>query len=126
MVSAASKLRVDSVLPLPSPSSSTLAADDHSWLVDELRVSSSDELSSSDANVSFFIAGYIGRSISKQNHCSDCKYLLISGVFVDDDRASSLDIHEDVRHIYEMANQGGLSVPSEFCFAATAFSVHNF
>ena len=61
MVSAASSLRPDSVL-LPISSSSN---ENHTWLVEELQGTTSDELSASDTNVSFFIAGYIGRSVSK-------------------------------------------------------------
>ena len=76
-----------------------------------------DELSLPDA---YFIAGYIGRSIAKANRCPSCKSLLIS----DADRETEMDF--DVKHVFEMANRGGLSSPSEFCYAATAFPVHHY
>ena len=85
-----------------------------------MNIVSLDELSQPDANVTYFIAGYIGRSIAKANRCPSCKSLLIS----DADREMEMDF--DIKHVFEMANRGGLSSPSEFCYAATAFAVHHY
>lgn len=124
LLSSASKLPSNSVLPLPS---SSFRSEDPSWLIEEMSKVSLDEVSSSDANISFFIAGYIGRSIYKSNSCLSCKDFLIAADFthvrVADSEITAITLSDDFRQIFEMANRGGLSSPSEFCFVVTAFAV---
>ena len=37
-----------------------------------------------------------------------------------------MEIDDDIKQVFEMANRGGLSSPSQFCYAATAFAVHHY
>ena len=78
------------------------------------------ELCHSDANVVFFVSGYIGRSIACQQHCASCKTLLVAS-----DDAPNLQqcIPESSRNLFKMADRGGLSSPTEMCFAVTALAV---
>ena len=82
-----------------------------------------DDLEESDANVSYYVSGYIGRSIARRRKCSACKHLLIK----DDDLPQLADsVRLEHAHLFEMADHGGLSAPTEFCFIITALAVQQY
>ena len=64
----------------------------------------------------YYVAGYVGRSISRRNKCRDCKSLLVES---DENDAALLD---DKHLILNDLNRGGLSLPSDFCYTVCLFS----
>ena len=103
--------------PNDHQSSSTV---DASWLATFLAEIRVDELSDADCNITHFVSGYIGRNVSRRRRCIPCKHLLIQ----DHDAPQVQDcVPEEHKKIFEMANRGGLSVPTEVCFAVTALAV---
>ena len=117
----ASKLNKDD-----DPSSSNLddvvspGVENFLWLENFLTEVTSDDLSENDANVAFFVSGYIGRSITRRRKCASCKELLIKSNEVPPIPASEIPEHTK---LLEMADRGGLSVPTEYCFAVTTLAV---
>jgi len=89
------------------------------WLSDFLAPINLDDVSQSDAAVAYFVAGYIGRSVVRRRKCGSCKAILIEST-----DAPPLDdcVPEEHRSVFEMANRGGLSTPSEICFTITALT----
>ena len=49
------------------------------WLNDVFVDVSLDDIRCADANITYYVSGYVGRSISFQHKCSFCKKLLIAG-----------------------------------------------
>ena len=66
-----------------------------------------DELSCIDANITtFFISGYVGRSVSRCCKCSFCKEMLVKG----HDPIPIYDfLPEEYTHLFDIAARGGLS-----------------
>ena len=64
--------------------------------------------------VIYFVSGYIARTIARRRKCSSCKNLLIDSSDAPDIQSTIPDEH---RELFEMANRGGLSSPSEYTFA---------
>ena len=64
----------------------------------------------------YYVAGYVGRSISRRNKCCDCKSLL-----VDSDESNSA-LLEDKHLLVNDLNRGGLSLPSDFCYIVCLLS----
>lgn len=97
---------------------------DHKWLQEFLseRGVSTLEMEESDANVTFFVSGYISRSISRRRKCSACKEMLITQT----DREIQISIPPEHKQLFEMADRGGLSSPSELCFAITALAFQSY
>ena len=90
------------------------------WLYNFLSAAAMDELPDTDAAVAYFVSGYIGRSVGTLRKCAACKEMLVSK-----DCASDIqtDIPEKLKVIFALANRGGLSEPTEFCFATTTVAV---
>ena len=115
---SATALPHSDIMPLDAPS---LSLSDTSWLSTFLSGVFLENLCLSDANVVFFVSGYIGRSIARQRRCTSCKASLVAS-----DDAPSLwqCIPDSSRSLFEMADRGGLSsLPTEMCFAVTAIAV---
>ena len=83
------------------------------WLNDVFAGVSLDDITCADANITYFVSGYVGRSISCCRKCSSCKELHVA----DDDFFS---IHhylpDEYKQLFENVNCVGLSQPSEFIF----------
>ena len=107
-------------LPLKHVKMCNVASEDLLWLVEFFINAPADELSSTDANVTYFVSGYVGRSAACRRKFPSCKSLLVSG-------HNLPSLHEfvakDYKRLFENANRGGLSGPSELCFATTALVV---
>ena len=55
----------------------TNSTPDVMWLTTFLTNVDIDDLSDADANVAYFVSGYIGRSVSCRRGCLSCKHLLV-------------------------------------------------
>ena len=82
------------------------------------------EMCKSDANVTFLVSGYIGRSIGRGRKCAACKDILL----VDRDNEIFLSnyVPQDYMKLFDDADRGLLAVPTEFCFALTAIAVQGY
>ena len=74
-----------------------------------------------DANVTYFVSGCIGRSICRRRKCTDCKILLLA----DSEKEEKIEeyIPKEYLSLFDDANRGGLSAPTELCYATTALAV---
>ena len=79
------------------------------------------EMALVDGSVAYYVSGYIGRSICRRRKCASCKKLLLSekesGVVLDQSLSPEFMV------LFEEANRGGLSTPTEPCYATTAVAV---
>lgn len=74
-----------------------------------------EDINHEDGNVLFYIAGCFGRGVSRRRKCDSCKEMLVSST------SSELPKPELCAYRYhelmDMADRGGLSSPTELCFA---------
>ena len=99
-------------------SASNKEPEDISWLkswATELKICEIDE---DDASVTYYVAGYVGRSISRRRKCSSCRNML-----VERDYLPSSIVSDNRDALVAMADRGGLSAPKQYCFAICAFGV---
>ena len=73
------KLLTFDEIPLPPTSSKEIDFKKFDWLVKFFSKLSLDELSCIDANIIFFVSGYVGRSVLRSRKCSFCKEMLVKG-----------------------------------------------
>ena len=94
--------------------------EDVGWLVDYFSEVVLEDFPQLEAAVTYYVSGYIGRSIARRRKCAACSELLIC----EKDAALVEDvIPVEYKEIFETANHGGLSGPSEYYFAVTALVV---
>lgn len=94
---------------------SNIPITDTLWLVEFFRsISLDDDVPISESVVVYFVSGYIARSIIRRRKCLSCKNLLVDSSDAPDLQSAVPDEH---RELFEMANRGGLSSPSEYTFA---------
>ena len=93
------------------------------WLEEILFDVTLNDISQSDAAICYYVSGYIARRIGNQRKCSSCKELLISS-YSSSDVADNLP--EEHEKQFEMANRGGLSEASTFCFVVTIVAMQYF
>ena len=91
-----------------------------SWLSEVLDDANLDNLSKSDPCVTYYVSGYIARSVSRRRKCTSCKQLLVKS---DEDLAINDVSNESPNELIDMANRGGLSTPTEYCFAVCSFAM---
>lgn len=103
-------ISTDSVSDLSSESNTDLELVDVSF--DDL-----DSLDEIEQATVYYVAGYIGRSISRRNKCNDCKTILI------ENDSSELSFVDDKKLIFNDVNRGGLSPPSDFCYTICVASL---
>ena len=72
-----------------------------------------------DAAVTYYVAGYIGRCISRRRKCSSCKNQLIETEHIP--TLSNISEAKDV--LLALADHSGLSAPKQYCFALCALGV---
>ena len=95
------------------------STEDLTWLRDWVMQTQVNEISGDDAAVTYYVAGYIGRYISRRRNCIGCKDLLI-----DRENIPSLgDVSEVKDFLLAMVDRGGLSSPKQYCFAICALGV---
>ena len=99
--------------------------DDGEWLHEffiQRQIGDVNEMALVDGSVAYYVSGYIGRSICRRRKCASSKELLLSekesGVVVDQ------SLSPEFMALFEEANRGGLSAPTELCYATTALAVH--
>ena len=104
-----------------------ISADDQNkdciWLEEILFDVTLDDIPQSDAAICYYVSGYIARRTDNQRKCSSSKELLISSYCASDVADNLPEEHEK---LFEMANRGGLSEPSTFCFATTIVAMQYF
>lgn len=91
-----------------------------SWLVDQLHEEQPENMTRDEANVVYYIAGCLGRSIARQKKCSECKICLTETPL---DAASMPDIPEEHTRsrLLQLVNRGGLAAPSEYSMSVCIF-----
>ena len=100
------------ILDFPLASRATI---DNSWLVDFfLSISIDDNLPNSDLVVIYYASKHIARSVTRRRKRSSYKNLLINSSDAPDIRSVIPDKH---KKLFEMANYGGFSSPTEYTFA---------
>ena len=90
---------------------------DIDWLANSLKSVDHYDVSNvslDDKNIVFYVAGYIGRGIARQNRCESCKTLLTCRPIeiVTDSECSMAD----AAILTDLANRGGLAAPTDFLF----------
>ena len=95
----------------------------YKWLIDSLLTVTIHEIPLADASVTYYVSGYIAHSIARLRKCSSYANLLISSNNIPTDVDECIPSKYPV--IYEMANRGGLSIPTEFCFSVVLLAVHS-
>ena len=93
---------------------------DETWLQDYLKPVSIEDMEESDSTICYYVGGYIGRSISRRRKCLSCKELLIQSHEI---TPQDVEMSPEYKALFELADRGGLSAPSEYCFATTAIAV---
>ena len=101
--------------------SSAISPCNFMWLADFMKNVNLDEMPQGDADISYFVGGYIARSIVRRRKCSFYKGLLISKREAEDIKNC---VAEEHKRLFEMADRGGLAEPTEYCYGVTALAVH--
>ena len=100
-----SKLLAFDEIPLPPTSSKEISFKKFDWLMMFFSELSLDELSCIDANITFFVSGYVGRSVSRRPKFSFCKEMLVKG----HEPTPIYDfLPEEYTHLFDIADRGGL------------------
>ena len=81
------------------------------WLNDVFTSVSLDDMTCADANITYYVSGYVSRSISCHHKCFSCKELLVAG---DDFFSIHHYLPDEYKQLFENVNCGSLSQPSEF------------
>ena len=92
------------------------------WLNDVFADVFLDDITCADANITYYVSGYVGRRISCCHKCSSCKELLIAS-------DNSFSIHHylpDETQLFENINCGSLSQPFKFIYTVTALAVQHY
>ena len=92
--------------------------EEYLWLIDFFSTVCMDDIPESDAAVCYFVSGYIARSVARRRRCSCCKNLL-----VESNEIPVVTIPEQYKEIFNFADRGGLSAPTEICFGIAAIGM---
>ena len=90
------------------------------WSADFFLSVSIDDISENDANIAFYVNGFIGRSITRRRKCSSCKTMLLKSE--DIPPTPQCESNQNPK-FFKLANRGGFSISKEFCFAITCLAV---
>ena len=93
------------------------------WLNDVFADVSLDDITCADTNITYYMSGYVGKSISFCLKCSSCKELLIAG---DDSFSFHHYLPDEYKQLFENINCGGLSQSFEFIYTGTALAVQHY
>lgn len=93
--------------------------EDVSWLVDQLHEEQPENMTHDDANVVYYVAGCIGRSVSRLRKCFECKTCLTETAF--DPTSESGSDNSTRSRLLHLANRGGLAAPSEYTMSVCIF-----
>ena len=105
-------------------SASDVAATNVKWLQDFFVQNAVDDLnllSIVDANVTYFVSGYIARSICRRRKCLGCRTQLLA--HEEREEPTEEFIPDEYMALFDDADRGRLSAPTELCFAVTALAV---
>ena len=95
---------------------SMVSTEDNTWLKDWSAQVEVDKVNDDDAAVTYYVAGYTSRCISRRRKCSSCKDQLVETEHIP--TLSNVSEAKDV--LLALADHGGLSAPKQYCFAICA------
>ena len=95
---------------------------DHTWLHPILSDINLADATESDTAVTYFVSGYIARSISRRRKCSSCKSLLIKND--DSPQIQSFAQNTETCSLLEVADRGGLAEPTDYCFTVCCLATN--
>ena len=105
VLKSSSKLLTFDEILLPPTSSKEINFKKFDWLVTFFSELLLDELSCIDANITFFVSGYVGISVSRRRKCPFCKEKLVK----DHDPTPIYDfLPEEQTHLFDIADRGDL------------------
>ena len=90
------------------------------WLNNVFADISLDDITCADANITYYVTGYVGKSTSFRCKYSSCEELLIAG---DDSFLIHHYLPDENKQLFENGNCGDLSQSSEFIYTGTALAV---
>ena len=93
------------------------------WLNNVCAGVSLDDMIFPDANITYYVSGYFGKSISFHCKCSSCKELLITG---DDSFSIYHYLPDEYKQLFENINRRSLSQSSEFIYTVTALALQHY
>ena len=93
------------------------------WLNDVFTGVSLNDITCAAANITYYVNGYVGRSIACRRKWFSCKELLIAG---DDSFSTHPYLPDEYKKLYKNLNRGGLSQPSEFIYTVITLAVQHY
>ena len=97
-----------------------LSQESYQWVVDIISPISLEDIPESDAAVSYYVSGYIALQISNRKKRIACKDLLLASC----DQLHIADfVAQEDKKLFDIADRGGFSKPSEFCYVVTSLAV---
>ena len=81
-----------------------------------------DDMICADANVTYYVSGYVGRSISFRRKCSSCKEFLIAG---DDYFSIHHYLPDEYKQLFKNINRGGLPQQFEFIYIVIVLALQH-
>ena len=94
---------LDALFLLKTSAYNGVEENDVLWLNDVFANVSMDDITCADANITYYVSGYVGRSISFHHKCSSCKELLIAG---DDSFSIHHYLPDEYKQMFENVNCG--------------------
>jgi len=81
-------------------------------------------MSIEDANVAYFVSGYIGRTICRRRKCGNCKLLLLAN----NKKIEKIEnwICKEYMTLFAEANRVGCLLLTKYCFMGTALAVQSY
>ena len=73
----------------------------------------------SDANVIYYVSGYISRSVCRMTRCEHCKEALVGCDDIQQMNWDDSSLPQNARLFFDSVNRGGLKSPTEFVFMLT-------
>ena len=93
------------------------------WLNDVFAGVCLDNITCADANITYYVSGYIDRSTSCHCKCSSCKELLFAG---DDFFSIHHYLPDEYKQLFENVNCRNLLQLSKFIYTVTALAVQHY
>ena len=115
--------KFDALFLLKTSADNGAEENDVLWLNDVFADVFLNDITCADANITYYVSGYVGRSISFHHKCSSCKDLHIAG-----DNFFSIHHHlpDEYKQMFENVNCGVQSQPSQFIYTGTALTVQHY
>ena len=113
---------IDALLLLETSVDNGAEENDVLWLNDVFTGVSLDDVTCADANITYCVSGFVGRSTSCCCKCFSRKKLLIAG---DDSFSIHHYLPDEYKKLFKNINCVGLLQPSEFIYTVTVLAVQH-